>query len=323
MGITGSHPHVYNQSMSGSKKYRHIICRHGVPNKYSLSAHLSYKPCTEEKFFPPPILHTKFHELNLSSGVISIFSTANINQMLKQSSEVLNSEDERRKCFPSQELPDISTRKRKELSFPVSRSSSCRKSLSLKDSLKRKTGIRTLPTSSVSSGVDSVSDSEVDIEKVERKEEQCDEEVSPKHENETSELVNKQAAETDSHIPRCSLDSGASFDEEDARNAIFDDSSAAKNFETVFEEKERSDDSSVIDKPQGMYSRKKSSRCKKNRKFSLVKSFQKMSKRAVSLPSAYMTGSSKSKFFFLNFIGKSIALQEKNVHFGCTLCQEC
>ncbi|VDO50044.1 unnamed protein product, partial [Brugia timori] len=44
-----------------------------------------------------------------------------------------------------------------------------------------------------------------------------------------------------------------------------------------------------------MYSRKKSSKRKKNRKFSLVKSFRKMSKRAISLPSTYMASSSKTE----------------------------
>ncbi|CAG9536115.1 unnamed protein product [Cercopithifilaria johnstoni] len=290
MGITGSHPYIYHQSMSGSKKYR--LYRHGALKKYSLSSRLSYKPCAEEKFFPPPILHTKFHELNFNSSVVSIFSTADINQILKQNSS-LKSDDKRRKCFPSRELPDTSTYKRKKLS----KNSFCRKFSSQKDLPKRKIGVSLLSTSSVSSGVDSVSeDSEVDIEKI-KKEERCDEEISSKRESETCELVNKHFPEADSHIPRCSLDSGASFDEEDAKNAVFNDNSACKNFKTVFEEKERNDDSIMAYKLQGICSRKKSSsKCRKTRKFSLVKPFQKMSKRTYSLPSPpHMASSSKSE----------------------------
>uniref|UniRef100_A0AAF5PTX1 Oxidation resistance protein 1 n=2 Tax=Wuchereria bancrofti TaxID=6293 RepID=A0AAF5PTX1_WUCBA len=324
MGIAGSHPHLYHQSMNGSKKYRHILCRHGVPKKYSLSAHLSYKPCTEEKFFPPPILHTKFHELNLNCSFISIFNTADINQILNQNSLPLKG-DKRRKYSPSRELPDTSTRKRKKLSFPVS--SSCRKSSSPKNSLGRKIGTRVLPTSSVSSGVDSVSeeDSEMNVEKGD-KNEQCDKEINSKHENETSESINKQAAETDHvaetdlHIPRCSLDSGASFDEEDAKNAIFADNSAAKNFETVFEE-ERSDDSLTTDKSQEMFSRKKSSKRKKSRKFSLVKSFRKMSKRAISLPSAYMASSSKTELPSSRVFGSTYLNREWDIVAVQEMCQ--
>lgn len=312
MGIAGSHPHIYHQSMSGSKKYR--LFRHGVPNKYSLSAHLSYKPYAEEKFFPPPILHTKFHELNLNSSVISIFSTTDMNQMLKQN-PALKNDNKGKKYSPFREIPETSACKRKKFTFPVSRSFSRRKAASQKDTRKQKIRASVLSTSSVSSGVDSVSeDSEVDIEKMDEKEEHRNEEISLKCESKICELVNKSSAETDSHIPRCSLDSGASFDEEDSRNSIFDDSSACKHFETVFEEKERSDGSPMTYKLQGMYSRKKSSsKCKKTRKFSLVKSFRKMSRRAIS-SSAHQSSSSKSKFLFSEFPLYSLNITKK-VHF--------
>uniref|UniRef100_A0A1I8EED4 Oxidation resistance protein 1 n=1 Tax=Wuchereria bancrofti TaxID=6293 RepID=A0A1I8EED4_WUCBA len=236
MGIAGSHPHLYHQSMNGSKKYRHILCRHGVPKKYSLSAHLSYKPCTEEKFFPPPILHTKFHELNLNCSFISIFNTADINQILNQNSLPLKG-DKRRKYSPSRELPDTSTRKRKKLSFPVS--SSCRKSSSPKNSLGRKIGTRVLPTSSVSSGVDSVSeeDSEMNVEKGDKNEQ------------------------------------------------------------------------------------KKSSKRKKSRKFSLVKSFRKMSKRAISLPSAYMASSSKTELPSSRVFGSTYLNREWDIVAVQEMCQ--
>lgn len=297
MGITGSHPHIYHQSMSGSRKCR--LCRHGVPSKYSLSTHLCYRPCAEERFFPPPILHTKFHELDLNSSVINIFSTADISQVLKQNPP-LKSNDNRRKRFPSPELPGTSGCRHKKLPFLVSENSR-QKLSSQKDSSKRKIGVTMLPTSSVSSGVDSVSeDSAVDVEKVKKEEEQCDEEVSSKCESKSCELINEHSAETDSHIARYSLDSGASFDEEDTKNAVFDDSSACKNFEAVFEKERRSGGSQV--NIQGSHSRKKSSsKHKKSRKFSLVKSFRKMSKRAISLPSAHMASSSKSEFLFFQF----------------------
>ncbi|VDK77963.1 unnamed protein product [Litomosoides sigmodontis] len=288
MGITGSHPHIYHQSMSGSKKCR--LCRHGVPSKYSLSTHLCYKPCAEERFFPPPILHTKFHELDLNSSIINIFSTADINQVLKQNPP-LKSDDNRRKRLPSPEFPGTSGCRCKKLPFIVSENSSCQKLSSQKDSSKRKIGFAMLPTSSVSSGVDFVSeDSEVEKMKTE---EQCDEEDSSKHESKTCGLINEHSAKTDSHIPRCSLDSGASFDEEDARNAVFDGSSACKNIKTVFEKERRSGGSRM--NIEGLHSRKKSSKQKEARKFSLVKSFRKMSKRAISLPSAYISSSSKSE----------------------------
>uniref|UniRef100_A0A1I7VUQ9 Oxidation resistance protein 1 n=1 Tax=Loa loa TaxID=7209 RepID=A0A1I7VUQ9_LOALO len=282
MGVAGSHPHIYHQSMSGSKKYHRVLCRHGVP-KYSLAAHLSYKPSMEE-------------------------SATDVNQKLKQNSEPL-----RRKRLPSREFSSVSVHGRKKFSFPVSRSSSCRKFPSPKDSLKQKVGIKELSATSVSSGVDSVSeeDSEVDTGKVEKKKEQCYEEVSSKRENETSVLVSKQVAETNLHIPRSSLDSGASFDEDDAKNAVFADYSAVKNSKTVFEEKERSDDNLMTNKSQEMHSRRKSSsQRKKSRKFSLVKSFRKMSKRAVSLPSAYMTSSPKTEVPSSRLFGSSYLNRE-------------
>ncbi|VDP13896.1 unnamed protein product [Onchocerca flexuosa] len=300
MGIAGSHPNIYHHSMNGSKKSRHILYRHGISNKYSLSAHLSYKPGADEKFFPPPILHTKFHELDFNSSVGNIFTTASMNKVLKQNFEPLKDDDKKRKCFSSEELPDISTCGR-NLSFPVSRSSSYKKLSSPKDSFERGIDVKTLSASSVSSGVDSVleEDSELDIEKIEKKAKWHDEKVSSKDKNEISELDNKQAAETDLHIPRSSLDSGASFDEEDAKNAIFD---ISKSFEIVFEEKERNDDSLLSKKSEEMYPRKISfPNRKKSRKFSLVKSFQKMSKRTASLPSANIASSSKSKFLFHDF----------------------
>ncbi|OZC08266.1 hypothetical protein X798_04745 [Onchocerca flexuosa] len=308
MGIAGSHPNIYHHSMNGSKKSRHILYRHGISNKYSLSAHLSYKPGADEKFFPPPILHTKFHELDFNSSVGNIFTTASINKVLKQNFEPLKDDDKKRKCFSSEELPDISTCGR-NLSFPVSRSSSYKKLSSPKDSFERGIDVKTLSASSVSSGVDSVleEDSELDIEKIEKKAKWHDEKVSSKDKNEISELDNKQAAETDLHIPRSSLDSGASFDEEDAKNAIFD---ISKSFEIVFEEKERNDDSLLSKKSEEMYPRKISfPNRKKSRKFSLVKSFQKMSKRTASLPSANIASSSKtelssSRVFGSNYLNR-------------------
>lgn len=294
MGIGGSQPDVCHQSVSGLKEYR----RYTVPKKYSLPAHSSRNSYAEEQFFPPPILHTKFHELNLNSSV-STFN-ANINQLLKQSSETLKSDGMRRVLLSSREICDTFTLRNNKL-LVVPRSF-CRSST---NSNERKIGIvdiknrQLLSTSSVSSGVDSVleEDSEVDIEKLVKNEGQCDA-VSSERGN--YELVEKQASkknvvEADLHIPRCSLDSGASFDDDDeAKNPIFAES-YEKISENVFDEKGKTDGSLVTDMPQEIHLRRKSSfKRKKNRKFSLVKSFRKMSKRAVSLPSAFMASASKS-----------------------------
>ncbi|KAM3716989.1 TLD domain-containing protein [Dirofilaria immitis] len=314
MGITGSHPNIYHHSMNGSKKYRHILCHHDVPNKYLLSAHLSYKPTVDEKFFPPPILHTKFHELNFNSSVRNIFSTPDINNAsthLNRNFKSLKGNDKRRKCFSSDELPIILASEH-DLSLPVSRKSSCKKLFS-KDSFERKIGMKILSVSSTSSGVDSVSDEdfELDSEKIAREEEWHNEEVSLKHRNKVAELHNEQATEIDLHILRCSLDSGASFDEEDIKNGIFDDNSAGKNFETVFEENEKNDDSLLTEKSGEVYPRKKSrSKYKESRKFSLVKSLQKMSKRSVSFPFADMASSSKTELSSSRIFGSSCLNRE-------------
>ncbi|VDN20995.1 unnamed protein product [Gongylonema pulchrum] len=301
MGTTGSHPDIYNNSneLQSCRQMRYI--RRSVPKKYSLPAHLSCYPGTKQKFFPPPILHTKFHELG--ENVLDIASdTVNFDKFLKQSADD-GDKEQRRVLFRKSTVDDsafrkiseIPTKSEKKLSFSPMLDVSLPDKSSPTESGWRKVAAKVSSTSSVSSGVGSVSeeDAEIDAEAVEEKKPMQSEEIGVEHENEAQKVVEQTPVplSSDTHIPRRSLDSGTSFEEEDAKSA------AVGDFETVFEEHENADGDLSVDEAQKTESRKKrASRSKKNsHKYSLAKSFQKMRKRAVSLPSTYVGNLLKKK----------------------------
>lgn len=310
MGTTGSHPDIYHQSDDSDSCQKMHYARRGGPKKYSLPAHLSYYPSARQKFFPPPILHTKFHQLN---GNLLNFDpeTADLEKILKQNSvPVVDGNGGRRRVLfrkstvddsAFRKISEIPTRSEKKLSFsPDSKSSLAGKSLS-PDSARRKITVKVSSASSASSGVGSVSgeDSEADVETIRETQPQQDKEISPELGVVAPELIEESPAKlfaSGSHNPRRSQDSGTSFDEDEAKSLA-----AVGDFETVFEENESTDGALSVGESQKAESRKKRfpHPKKSSRKYSFAKSFQKMRKRALSLPSTYVENLlKKSKLLF-------------------------
>lgn len=312
MGTTGSHPDIYHQPDDSDSCQKIHYARRGGPKKYSLPAHLSYYPSARQKFFPPPILHTKFHQLN--GNLLNDPETADLEKILKQNSvPVVGGDGGRRRVLfrkstvddsAFRKISEIPTRSEKKLSFSPDSKSSLAGRSSSPDSARRKITIKVSSASSASSGVGSVSgeDSEADVEAIGEGQPLQDKVIDPELEIVVPELIEESPVKlftSGSHIPRRSQDSGTSFDEDEAKSLA-----AVGDFETVFEENESTDGALSVGESQKAESRKKRfpHPKKSSRKYSFAKSFQKMRKRAFSLPSTYVENLLKKSKLFLNFV---------------------
>ncbi|VDN06068.1 unnamed protein product [Thelazia callipaeda] len=237
---------------------RNRVHYHHEP-KYSLPIHITQKSCAKEKFFPPPILHTKIHQLDANS--------LNVSGVL---------EKEEKSKSPSL-LKDLANKKLSSTKIPVLfANQKCSPALVC---LRGKVS----SVSSASSGVGSVSedDYEIDMEKSETSEQQ-----SAKKVNSEEVSIRKEPAEHFEKRKTKSLD--CSVECESYTNT--------GPFETVFEVEEGANNCALDQSEEVSHcAREPSLQRKKKHKFSLVRSFQKMRDRALSLPAISVAKLSRSK----------------------------
>lgn len=273
MGATVSHPQYIHKATTKKRT---------LSKKHSLPAYLTHRTNSKEKFFPPPILHTKLHDLN--THIVSE-CTSNDGEAVYQT--VPLGKNRRRVMFRKSTVDDSQLNSTGHVESKLQNSATTLSGSFSPVSEKLNTKIS--PASSTSSGV-GLEDFDRMID---------DRDISDKENRKKNgdQTPFKQSF-------RSSMDSGASYDDDELSPLTV---SGDENYETVFEENEpkvttkditdvkRDDGTEVIVNDESSnddtVTSKKSATLynkKEKKRTSLVKKWRKARSRAISLPGTYM-----------------------------------